>query len=217
MRSGYSYVPYSSLESVIENSKEGYYLALRQTQKTIRSDEPDWQPWTLYFLRALQQQKRRLEKKIERERLILGALPELSLQIIDAVKERGRITIGEIVNLTGANRNTVKKHLAALVAENYLTQAGTGKGTWYGGKKVLDDLFDELFGARDGITPARPVSQLGKETPRHLNTSARGPANASSGARSPRSAALSAAMYAARLTFIFCRSCPPAQSIASAP
>ncbi|MES1202208.1 MAG: DUF977 family protein, partial [Pseudomonadota bacterium] len=132
MRSGYAYVPYSSMESVIENSKEGYYLALRQTQKTIRSDKPNWQPWTLYFLRALQQQKRRLEKKIERERLVLGSLPELSLQIIDAVKERGRVTIGDIVNLTGANRNTVKKHLAALVEARRLTQYGTGKGTWYG-------------------------------------------------------------------------------------
>jgi Fic family protein len=37
LQAGYTYVPYSSLESVIENSKEGYYLALRQTQGTIRS------------------------------------------------------------------------------------------------------------------------------------------------------------------------------------
>jgi Fic family protein len=132
LRSGYAYVPYSSLESVIENSKEGYYLALRQTQKTIRSVEPNWQPWVVYFLRALQQQKRRLEKKIERERIVMGALPELSLQIIDAIKERGRITIGEIVNLTGANRNTVKKHLASLVAARHISQQGVGKGTWYG-------------------------------------------------------------------------------------
>jgi Fic family protein len=132
MRSGYAYVPYSSMESVIENSKEGYYLALRQSQKTIRIDKPNWQAWTLYFLRALQQQKRRLEKKIERERLVLSTLPELSLQIIDAVKEHGRVTIGEIVNLTAANRNTVKKHLAALVNAKHLTQHGTGKGTWYG-------------------------------------------------------------------------------------
>jgi Fic family protein len=132
LRSGYSYAPYSSLESVIETSKESYYLALRQTQKTIRGDKPNWQPWILYFLRALQQQKRRLEKKIERERLVLGSLPELSLQIVDAAKGRGRITIAEIVVLTGANRNTVKKHLAALVAAKHLTQRGAGKGTWYG-------------------------------------------------------------------------------------
>jgi Fic family protein len=51
---GYAYVPYNSLESVVEQSKEDYYLALRQTQGTIRTDAPNWQPWVLFFLRALQ-------------------------------------------------------------------------------------------------------------------------------------------------------------------
>ena len=41
LQAGYTYVPYSSLESVIEHSKEGYYLASRQTQQTIRSDAPN--------------------------------------------------------------------------------------------------------------------------------------------------------------------------------
>lgn len=31
LQAGYAYVPYSSLESVIEQNKEAYYLALRQT------------------------------------------------------------------------------------------------------------------------------------------------------------------------------------------
>ena len=132
LRSGYAYVPYSSLESVIEHSKEGYYLALRKTQGTIRTEGPDWQPWVIYFLRTLQQQKLRLEKKIESERILITVLPELSLHILDIAKDRGRVTIGEIVTLTGANRNTVKKHLKALVAANRITQHGTGKGTWYG-------------------------------------------------------------------------------------
>jgi predicted HTH transcriptional regulator len=48
------------------------------------------------------------------------------------IKERGRITIGEIVSLTGANRNTVKKHLASLVEARHISQQGVGKGTWYG-------------------------------------------------------------------------------------
>jgi hypothetical protein len=34
-----AYVPYRSLESVIEQSKEAYYLALRQTQGTIRAED----------------------------------------------------------------------------------------------------------------------------------------------------------------------------------
>ena len=131
LRSGYAYVPYSSLESVIENSKEGYYIALRQTQTTIRSEKPDWHPWTVYFLRALQQQKRRLEKKIERERIVMEKLPELSLKIMELAREHGRLTISDVVSLTGANRNTAKKHLASLVDANHLEQHGTGKGTWY--------------------------------------------------------------------------------------
>ena len=67
LQAGYAYVPYSSLESVIEQSKEEYYLALRQTQGTILTDSPHWQPWLLFFLRALQQQVRRLAFKVERE------------------------------------------------------------------------------------------------------------------------------------------------------
>lgn len=32
MQGGYAYVPYSSLESIIEQNKQAYYVALRQTQ-----------------------------------------------------------------------------------------------------------------------------------------------------------------------------------------
>ncbi|MGD8553269.1 MAG: DUF977 family protein [Anaerolineales bacterium] len=131
VRSDYAYVPYSSLESVIEQTKESYYLALRNTQGTIRTDAPDWQPWIMYFLRALQKQKARLETKIAREKILIDNLPELSVQILELTKEHGRLTIGQIVQITGANRNTVKKHLQSLVAARHLVQRGTGKGTWY--------------------------------------------------------------------------------------
>ena len=131
LSAGYAYVPYSSLEAVIENSKEGYYLGLRQTQRTLRSDNPNWQPWILFFLKSLKQQKQRLEVKLEREKLLLGQLPELSLKILEIVKSRGRITIGDLVVLTAANRNTIKKHLEALVKNKHLNKHGVRKGTWY--------------------------------------------------------------------------------------
>ncbi len=131
LRSGYAYAPYSSLESVIEQTKESYYIALRKTQGTIRSDAPEWESWIVYFLRTLIQQKKRLEKKIERERIMLDTLPTLSLQILELTKEQGQITISQLVKFTGANRNTVKKHLQSLVSASYLTQHGTKKNTWY--------------------------------------------------------------------------------------
>lgn len=132
LQCGYAYVLYSSLESVIEQTKEGYYLALRSTQGTIRTDAPDWQPWVMYFLRALKKQKARLETKIQREKILVDALSELSVQILELAREHGRLTISQIVQITGANRNTVKKHLQSLVTSQHLTQHGKGKGTWYG-------------------------------------------------------------------------------------
>ena len=132
LRAGYAYVPYSSLESVIEQSKEAYYLALRRTQETIRSTTPNWQPWLVFFLESLRQQKARLEKKIERERLILGDLPELSVQILELCREHGRVTVAEAAKATGANRNTIKDHLKALTRAGHLEQHGAGRGAWYG-------------------------------------------------------------------------------------
>src|SRR5665213_559367 len=132
LQAGYAYVPYSSLESVIEQSKESYYLALRQTQGTIRTDAPDWQPWLRFFLRAMQQQMRRLANKVEREKLLLAAIPDLALRIVDHARDHGRVTIGDAVTLTRASRNTLKEHLRMLVERRHLLQHGVGRGTWYG-------------------------------------------------------------------------------------
>ena len=131
LRAGYAYVPYSSLESVIEQSKDSYYLALRRTQKTTRSKKPDWQPWIMFFLRALQQHKSRLEFKVEREKKILGQLPELSLRIYELTKERGQVKVEDIIRATAAARGTLKDHLKHLIKGGYLVQHGKGKGTWY--------------------------------------------------------------------------------------
>ncbi|WP_231990346.1 DUF977 family protein [Nitrosomonas ureae] len=131
LQAGYVYVPYSSLESVVEQSKEAYYLALRQTQGTIRTNSPNWQPWLMFFLRALAEQVRRLEKKVEREKIVLAAMPELQLQIVEFTREHGRVTIGEATKLTGAGRNTLKQHFRALVERGTLRQHGSGRRVWY--------------------------------------------------------------------------------------
>ena len=131
LQSGYAYVPYSSLESVIELNKEAYYLALRQTQGLIRTDTPNWQPWLVFFLRSLADQVRRLEKKVEREKIVMTSLPEISLHIVEFVREHGRVTIGNAIKLTGISRNTLKVHFRNLVQRGHLTQHGSGRGVWY--------------------------------------------------------------------------------------
>ena len=131
LQADYAYVPYSSLESVVEQSKEAYYLALRQTQATIRTEAPNWQPWLEFFLRSITEQIRRLEKKVEREQIVLASMPDLQLQIVEFAREHGRVTIGEVIRLTAASRNTLKQHFRALVERGTLSQHGSGRGVWY--------------------------------------------------------------------------------------
>jgi Fic family protein len=111
--------------------KEGYYLALRQTQVTIRTDAHNWQPWLSFFLRTLQQQMKRLAIKVEREKIVPAVLAELSLRIIERARKHGRVTISDIVKLTGANKNTLKQHFRQLVAQGHLALPGGGRGAWY--------------------------------------------------------------------------------------
>ena len=131
LQAGYVYVPYASLESVIEQSKERYDLALRQTQTTISGGRPDWQPWILYFFQALERQKSHLAVKIERERLLVARLPELSVRILDLAREHGRVSAGDMVRLAGASRNTLKQQFRQLVERGYLIRHGGGRTTWY--------------------------------------------------------------------------------------
>ncbi len=132
LMAGYAYVPYCSLEAVIEQNKQGYYLSLRQTQATLKNENPNWQPWVTYFLKALQLQKQKLEIKLEREHLLLAQLPALSQKIIEITTAKGKITIGELNTiLVEKNRSTIRKHIENLVKKNRLVKNGLGKGTWY--------------------------------------------------------------------------------------
>ena len=131
LQAGYAYVPYSSLESVIENSKEGYCLALRQTQGAIRSEVPNWQPWLMFFMRTLQQQKRRLATKVEREKNALSGLSELAIKILDYVHDHGRVTTRDMVREIGASPNTLKATFGSLVGKGLLVRHGGGRSTWY--------------------------------------------------------------------------------------
>jgi len=130
LRSGYAYAPYGSLENVMEHSGDDYSRALRQAQGTKRAT-PDWQPWLLCFLRALHRHMRRVEQKMEREHRILAALPELSLRIVEHVRENGRATLKDMTILTDASRNTLKGHLRRLAASGRIVMRGKGRGVWY--------------------------------------------------------------------------------------
>jgi Fic family protein len=131
LKTGYSYVAYSSLECVIERNKEDYYLALRRTQVTLKEENPNYDPWLRFFLRSLKQQKDRLANHIEAG-LSLDELHPDSLKIIEYLKSARRITTREAQRLTGVPRPTVKSRLSGLVKSGLIARHGKGRGAWYG-------------------------------------------------------------------------------------
>ena len=131
LRCGYEYVPYISLESIIEDNKDSYYQALRRTQKTLREEQTDWESWSLFFLKCLKKQKDKLAAKLERERIIAPALPKVSVEILTLLKEHAQLTIAEIESLTKANRNTLKVRLRELVQADLIGQNGKARSTFY--------------------------------------------------------------------------------------
>jgi Fic family protein len=131
LQAGYTYVPYSSLESMIEANKEASYLGLRRTQGTLSEVAPDYEPWLLFFLHSLKKQKDRLAEKIAREPQSEGLHPD-ALKILVEARRVGRITTGEAEKLTVAPRPTVKARLAELVKRGLLKRHGQGRGAWYG-------------------------------------------------------------------------------------
>ena len=133
LRVGYAYVPYASLESVVEENKALYYSALRRTQKTL-NETPDWEPWVGFFLRALKKQKSILEERVEDEKeaqITTEELHPLSEEILSSFEDNKRLTVSEIVELTNANRNTIKVRLRELVSSGRLKLTGKGRGAFY--------------------------------------------------------------------------------------
>lgn len=135
LKAEYNYIKYSSLESVIEDNKEGYYRALRQTQTTLKKQKPNFTPWLIFFLKSLQKQKIRLEYKLNQNntnsKIQFSNLSELEIKILKYFDENESGTVLKITQHTQSNRNTVKKALSMLVDKKYLILHSKGRGAWY--------------------------------------------------------------------------------------
>ena len=103
-------------------------------------------------LRSLAEHVRRLEKKVERDKIVLTAMSELSTQIVEFACEQGRITMAEVIKLTGASRNTLKQRFRNSTERCTLDQHGSGRGVWYNLRRLRTQAC-RTCGRRDGLLP----------------------------------------------------------------
>ena len=130
LKNGYNYMPYASMESIIEANKEGYYRALRATQKTIWTDKVNYEPWLTFFITSLQKQKRHLEEKITKVSST-RRYNKTEESIIALFDEKSSWSVLEIAQELNKNNETIKKNVQNLVKKDILEKQGSTKGTYY--------------------------------------------------------------------------------------
>src|SRR3989344_7249752 len=128
----YSYIQYSSLESIIEDNKDLYYKNLRDCQTTLEAKKIKFENWILFFLKSLKKQKDNLERKVKAEKILQENFHELHLKILKILKNHNHLSVSEIQRLSDANRNTLKVKLRELVEMKKIRSFGKGRGVTYG-------------------------------------------------------------------------------------
>jgi hypothetical protein len=97
----------------------------------LKGERPEWEPWVGFFLRCLKKQKDNLQVKMERERILADQLLPLSQEVISLLRQHGRLTISDLEQLTGANKNTLKVRLRELTEARQISRFGKARATWY--------------------------------------------------------------------------------------
>ncbi len=130
LRAGYDYVPYASLERVVEDNKPRYYAALRESQLAMRENAADFRSWLFFFLRALKAQQDSLASKLEVEKAMI-ALSDIQQKIADLVAARVRITGPEIAFQLGLTSRAARYHLDILRRQGVIAARGAKRGSYY--------------------------------------------------------------------------------------
>lgn len=132
LKTGYSYVPYVSLDEIIEETKADYYLALRATQRNHKTNHEDITPWIQYFLNALLKQIERARKIMEEDQPE-KLLSEKQLQIYNLFDQDKILSVAEIDKLFKGTipQATIKQALSRLVGSKLLERIGQARSSRY--------------------------------------------------------------------------------------
>jgi Fic family protein len=130
LQAGYAYMPYVSHEKIVEDNKPDYYLALRQSQKTFKTDQEDILSWLEFFLDVTHHQSKMaldLFSEENIEKLLSPRQLEVWLYMQDAIE----VTPRELSDKLKIPRPTINQVLAKLLNLGKIERLGLGRGTRY--------------------------------------------------------------------------------------
>jgi Fic family protein len=130
LKEGYLYMPYVSHEKLVEDNKSDYYLALRKSQKTVKTGQEDITPWMEFFLSVFLKQSEMAIELLSRENIekILSPKQLAIWHYLQTVKEA---TPKDIARNTKVARPTVNQAIDRLLRLKKVERLGLGRSTRY--------------------------------------------------------------------------------------
>ncbi|MBI3385372.1 Fic family protein [Candidatus Gottesmanbacteria bacterium] len=130
LQQGYLYMPYVSHEKLIEDNKAEYYLALRQSQKTFKTDKEDVNHWLNFFLTVLLQQSKMAINLLTSEKIETLLSPK-QLAVWEYLQTTNEATPQEIAKKAHVARPTVNQVLNKLLKMKKIERIGEGAAIRY--------------------------------------------------------------------------------------
>ncbi|MFA5000732.1 MAG: Fic family protein [Candidatus Paceibacterota bacterium] len=131
LQHGYEYMPYISQEKLIEDNKPEYYVALRQSQKTFRTDKENLFPWLSFFFKIIIEQSKNALQLLSKEEVgkLLSPQQQIVWEFIS--KSEAEITPLQIIKNTNIPRPTINQALIKLLRLKWIERIGLGRATRY--------------------------------------------------------------------------------------
>jgi Fic family protein len=132
LQSGYSYIPYVSLEEIIEDRREAYYLSLRGAQRHHKTEREDITTWILFLLDVLLSQAEAARSLVERHEPE-QALSKRQLEVLQLFDDRSILAPKDMLDLLKGQTPmpTIKQAIGRLVKLGLIRRIGLGRATRY--------------------------------------------------------------------------------------
>ena len=130
LQAGYLYMPYISHEKLIEDKKQDYYIALRKTQMSFKSEKPDLILWLEFFLNIIYIQSQEAVNLLSAEN-IEKILSEKQLAVLEYLQNAKESAPDAISQKTKVARSTVNQVLRKLLKLKKIERIGLGRSTRY--------------------------------------------------------------------------------------
>ncbi len=131
LQHGYEYTPYVSQEKLIEDNKPEYYIALRASQKTLKTNKEDISAWLTFFLKIILEQSEHAINIISHKEVSKLLSPQQDIVWEYIAKQDRVVTPLEISRETSIPRPTINQVLNKLLRLKWIERIGVGRTTRY--------------------------------------------------------------------------------------